>query len=594
MDILKKHRKSISLIILAACVLIAWGYMCYLVRDTVLACHDSMMEFINARVNGWQQGYSYGMEYSLARGKVGFIFPAVIMFRFFVNGSGNYLAIWLLQYVPVFANIALIGSLFAKKINKAAGLFFALFFFSFLQMDIWHCLITCYPLDFMYGLFLMISGLWLYADHFEAEGRKRIVKLVISVICFYESMQVYEAFIVGSLVYAVIAFAYARRDRSGLSGFIKNLIPHFITAVLYLGILLYLRAHPVVDTAVPAIGESPDIKRIAKTAFEFSTGMFPMKDLRIMPSVKELFLPWNISKKAAGVGLAGGLGTFIAAVLSGAEYRAGDDTARKSIMKRLTVIGISGALIGATYALPHSLIPSYQNWVIEGAAGGYLPTTICYFGWAVALVALFLICVNFISSIKVLRAMFAIGAAATVTCCAYITVNINNSFRSIDSFSGTVMSVKYRTFYDMITEDGIRDMGITYFYMPAYNGVHSNIETDESLADLEFGYDVELINSIEGNEMLLQDNDAAYMIFDADAHAGLLIRVDDYTVSGDKWMTSSPIYVFSAEDEDLILILVDQKGVTSEIPVHVEGGRGTYVEHPTPVSAYTIDIGFAG
>lgn len=190
--------------------------------------------------------------------------------------------------------------------------------------------------------------------------------------------------------------------------------------------------------------------------------------------------------------------------------------------------------------------------------------------------------------------MFAIGAAATVTCCAYITVNINNSFRSIDSFSGTVMSVKYRTFYDMITEDGIRDMGITYFYMPAYNGVHSNIETDESLADLEFGYDVELINSIEGNEMLLQDNDAAYMIFDADAHAGLLIRVDDYTVSGDKWMTSSPIYVFSAEDEDLILILVDQKGVTSEIPVHVEGGRGTYVEHPTPVSAYTIDIGFAG
>ena len=116
-----KKTKNICLILLALCVLATWGYICFLVKDTVLACHDSVMEYINARVNGWKNGYAYGMEYSLARGKLGLIFPAVIMFRFFVNGSGNYTAIWLLQYVPVFANVALL-SVFFVNVKDSIGI----------------------------------------------------------------------------------------------------------------------------------------------------------------------------------------------------------------------------------------------------------------------------------------------------------------------------------------------------------------------------------------------------------------------------------------------------------------------------------------
>jgi len=590
-----KKYKNILLIILILCVLLSWGYMCYLVRDTVLSCHDSMMEFINARVNGWQQGFSYGMKYSLARGKIGFIFPLVIMFRFLVNGSGNYTAIWLLQYIPVFANVALIGMLFGKKVSKTSGLFFALFFFSFLQLDIWHCLITCYPLDFMYGLFLMITGLWLYSDWLERAGEKRnIIRLIVSLVCFYESMQVYEAFIVASLVYAVLSLSFARKTSGGIICFIKKLIPHFVVAVVYIGILFWLRSHPVVDTDVPAIDSHIDPVRVAKTAYAFSTGMFPLKDIRILPSVKELFLPVNISKKAVAVALASAVGALIAAVLTFEEYRSSTTSERSKIQRTLRILIVSGVLVALSYPLPHALIPSYQDWVINGASGGYLPTTISYFGWSVALAALIISVLCYVSTVKPLRLVGSVCLIIYAGAGTYITVNINNSFRSIESFSGTVMSVKYRTFYDMITEDDIRAMGIEYFFMPAYGGVHGNIETDESLADKELGYDVDLINSIEDNAELLQNNKSAYMIFDADAHSGILIRVDDYTAAGDEWITSSPVYVFSAEDEDLVLILVDQHGVTSEIPVHVEGGHGTYVEHPVPVSAYTIDIGLAG
>ena len=592
---MSKRYKNILMIILALCVILSWGYMCYLVRDTVLACHDSMMEFINARVNGWRQGFSYGMSYSLARGKVGIIFPLVIMFRFMVNGSGNYTAIWLLQYVPVFANVALIGVLFGKKVSRSAGLFFALFFFSFLQLDIWHCLITCYPLDFMYGLFLMITGLWLYSDWLDKAGQKRnIIRLIISLICFYESMQVYEAFIVASLVYAVLSLSYARKSNGSLPGFIKKLIPHFTVAVIYIGILFWLRSHPVIETEVPAIDSHIDPVRVAKTAYAFSTGMFPLKDIRILPSVKDLFLPVNISKKAALTAMASALGSLIAVWLTCDEYRNNNEDERKATQRALRILTAGGVLIALSYPLPHALIPSYQDWVINGASGGYLPTTISYFGWSVAIVSLILSVMCYISAIKPVKLIALAGIICYTGAGTYITININNSFRCIESFSGTVMSVKYRTFCEMITQDDIRQMGIDYFYMPAYGGVHGNIETDESLADMELGYDVELINGIEGNEMLLQENDSAYMIFDSDARAGLLIRVDDYTLPGEEWTTSSPVFVFSAFDEDLVLLVTDEEGKTHEIPVNIEGGRGTYADIPGTISAYAVDVYPAG
>lgn len=585
-----KKIKNICYILLALCVLASWGYVCYLVRDTVLACHDSVMEYINARVNGWTNGYAYGMEYSLARGKVGFIFPAVIMFRFMVNGSGNYVAIWLLQYIPVFANVALLGAFFYKKINKVAGLFFPLFFFSFLQLDIWHCLITCYPLDFMYGLFLMISGLWLYSDYLENRGKRRnAVRLFISGVCFYESMQVYEAFIVASLGYAVIALYFTVKNKKGIKGFAEALVTHFLIAVAYVGILSYLRTHPVVDTAVPSIDPHIDIKRVAKTCYEFSTGMFPLKDKRIVPSVKDFFLAPVMTKKKMWVfALAGGFGTLLSAVLSNGEFKDLGKDERKAVCIRLSAVTVIGCLIAVTYPLPHSLVPSYQGWVIDGGAGGYLPTTISYFGWSTAIVSVILIASCLLSSVKKIYIPTAAALAIFVAAGAFITANINNVFRDIESFAGGYMSVKYRTLYDIFRDEPVNELGTTYFYVPAYPGVHSNIETDESLVEFESGDDVELINSLEGNEMLLQDNDAVYVFYDADAHGAFIMRIDDYGKAPEEW-TTSEVYFFSCEDRNYEITLTDEDGEESYVRIHTEGGQITPVETEDTILVPAID-----
>lgn len=588
-----KKIQRVLTVLLFLSVLATWGYVCFLVKDTVLACHDSVMEYINARVNGWKQGYVYGMEYSLARGKVGLIFPAVIMFRFFVNGTGNYSAIWLLQYIPVFANIALLSVFFAKKVHKTAGLLFALFFFSFLQLDIWHCLITCYPLDFMYGLFLMISGLWLFLDYQEKKGEhNNTARLVVSLILFYESMQVYEAFIVASLVYAVIAFCYSIRRKGGIKYFVKALIPHFIVAVVYIGILAYLRAHPVVDIAVSSIDSHVDVKRAARTCFEFSTGMFPLKDLRVISSVKELFLHPVHSKKLFAFTAASGFGALVAALLAYNEFRYYSKEARKSTCLKLLATTASGCLIALSYPLPHSLIPSYQDWVIQGAAGGYLPTTISYFGWSVAIVSVMLIVICLLSAIKYVNIPLAVLMCVFFAVGAFITANINMVFPQVESFAGEYMSVKFRTLYDIFRDDYLDQEGIVYFYVPAYNGVHSNIETDETLVEVEAGYDVELINNIEGNEMLLQQNESRYIRYDADAHAALILDIEDYTAEEASWMTRS-VYIFACNECDYDVLLTRAEGDQYVVRVHANAGEITLVEDDELVSAEVIDTYYA-
>lgn len=588
-----KKTQNIGLILLALCVLAAGGYIFFLVKDTVLACHDSVMEYINARVNGWQNGYSYGMEYSLARGKLGLIFPAVIMFRFMVNGSGNYTAIWLLQYIPVFANVALISAFFYKKIHRAAGLMFALFFLSFLQLDIWHCLITCYPLDFMYGLFLMNSALWLFISYQEKKGEYRnTARLVASLFLFYESLQVYEAFIVASLVYAVIAFCFAVKRKGGIRYFVCALIPHFIVSVAYIAILAYLRSHPVVDIPVPSVDSHIDIKRVAKTCYEFSTGMFPLKDVRVVPSVKGLFLEPVHSKKLFAFTAASGLGGLLAALLSWNEFRSLDRKERKSTCLMLLAMTAGGCLVAVTFPLPHSLIPSYQDWVIIGAAGGYLPTTISYFGWAIAIVSVILIVICLLSAVKFVNILTAIGLCAFFAGGSFITANINLIFKNVESFAGGFMSVKYRTLYDIFRDDYLDENGITYFYVPAYPGIHSNIETDETLAEVEAGYDVELINTLEGNEMLLQDNEARYIYYDGDAHVALILDVEDYTEDESEWLASS-VYIFSCEECDFDVLLTYEDATQTVVRVHAEAGRITPVEDDQTVSAVAIDAYYA-
>lgn len=589
---MEKHR-NITAYITAGCLLVAVLVFIWMVKDTVLACHDSMKEFVDARIGGAGKGFEDGVKYGLARGKVGIIFPLVVGFRYMVNGTGNFILIWLLQYIPVFANVALITYLTGKKLGRINGMFWGLMFFSLLQIDIWHNLITCYPLDFMYGLFLMISGLALFDSYLEKKGSKRnFLRVLLSAFLFYESMQVYEAFIVASLSYAVIAFYHAKKGKTGIKGFIISLIPHFITALVYLGILIYLRSHPVVDIAVSNVEtSSAALERFPRPYFVYTFGMLPLRDLRVMPPVIT-FLK-HISLKGAAAFAAAGAGSIAALYAEAKRYRNLEKDQRKEENGKLYAVGSVGLLTALTFAIPHSLIPSYQDWVIIGQAGGYVPTTICYFGWSVVIVCLIIRFIRLAASLnKKISEITVPVFAVLLAFSALITVGINLTFRNIVSTTGTWISLKSQTYFAFITDDHVIEKNPDLVYAPSLTGIHMNLNKDESLSEFEMGYDVDLYNDHDKFTKALGDSgDACYFMYDGDAYCGLMIDVGDYKDDVDSWVTDAPIYVVTPhEGEFAIFFMYADDGTRDVRYVSSKPGEGGYFIPDEEILINSIDV----
>ena len=144
-------------------------------------------------------------------------------------------------------------------------------------------------------------------------------------------------------------------------------------------------------------------------------GMFPLMSIRRIVSLKELFTGGDIraiitSLMCAVAFAATGFGLMV-------FYRKLDSKGRKSALTKMLVFCLMGLFFALTFAIPHAMIPSYQEWVNVGHVGGYVPTTICYFGWTVALVAIFALVTYYASyRTKRFRAIFlaALGLCTLV------------------------------------------------------------------------------------------------------------------------------------------------------------------------------------
>ena len=136
--------------------------VCYFLKDEVLGCHDSFEDFIYAQMHTTSECFHKVLNFNLARGRVGFLSALVMTIRYIVLGTGNYTAVWLLQQVPIWLTVFLISWMVAKKTHPVYGIIFAAFFSAFLQIDNNHSLMVCYPMDFMYGMSLMVLGLFFY------------------------------------------------------------------------------------------------------------------------------------------------------------------------------------------------------------------------------------------------------------------------------------------------------------------------------------------------------------------------------------------------------------------------------------------------
>lgn len=549
--LLSQKKKKFYEVILAVIAFVFGAYMLYFCKDNVLACHDSIIDFIDSRRNPFTKGFITCFEYGLARGRVGVIFPMMVAFRYIVNGSGNYLLIWLLQYVPIYSNIVLIGYIIGKKLNKYYGFLFAILFLGLLQIDIWHSLITCYPLDFMYGLFIMILGIYLFSEYLskreDKTSKRNVIRLIVSMILYYESMQVYEAFIVSSLIYGWLSIGYAMNNGKGFAQkfkcFVKTILPHFLVAVLYLSMLVYLRLHPVIDVPVQSFVTEFNFKRFIISYVVLSGGMFPLVDIRMVDNI----FGDGISIPGTVLGILGAIAFFIAFRYMGAFYSTREKDQRKAINKFLGVLILFGLSISMTFAFPHALLPIYVSWIVDSGVGGFVPSTICYFGWSVVIFSSVSLLAHYLSRVGEKRRLVATLLIAIVFGgSVYLTCVINKTFTKIMSSTGTAFSIKAQTIYSVMTNDTIKELHPDVIYSPSLYGVHGNMKPDDQLFDTEAGYDILLLNDYERFREVNQDYDLSMiLVYEQDSEVCYLVVSDNYEDDYASSFAETSIYVIS-------------------------------------------------
>ena len=475
--------------------------VCFFLKDEVLGCHDSFEDFIFARMHDFKGWFDHALEFNLARGRVGFITSFVLTLRYYILSTGNFTAIWLLQQIPIWFTVGLIAFVTGRKTRPVYGIMFAVFYAVFVQIDTNHNLMNCYPFDFMYGMTLMALGLFFYDEWLSNIGKKRnLIRIILSIFFYYESMTVYEPFITACTIYALISFAHVwvRRKELGRKAFpefVIRLIPHAVTAGVFFVILQYLKAHPVIQTVtVTAVDEYGDFYDFANTWQTFSLALFPLSgidNVNVVTSFQTLlqgmFLPVFSCCAAASV-----ICAFFAA-----KNSAPSREERKEINFRLLIIAISGLLFAVFYTVPHAATANYQMWVRDLNAKGYLTSSLCFFGWALMFSALISILINvlahrgkaaFISGMLVISFLFF--------SCAEITMNINIVYRSNDAVTGQQMSYRGQAFYSFFSSEYAHDYAAILIYTPGLSGIHFNMEVDDGYADFESGRELTLTNSL--------------------------------------------------------------------------------------------------
>ena len=475
--------------------------VCYFLKDEVLGCHDSFYDFIFARMHTFREWYAHVLEFNLARGRVGFLSALAATFRYYVLSTGNFRAIWLLQQIPIWFTVGLISFVTGRKTRPVYGIMFAVFYSVFCQIDTNHNLMNCYPFDFMYGMSLMVLGLFLYDCWLCNPGKKSsVICIILSVFCYYESMTVYEPFITACFIYALISFAHVWKQRGELKKkaflkFIVRLIPHAVTAVVFIGILEYIKMNPIVQSVeVTAVDEYGDFNDFINTWSTFSLSLFPLSNsdhVNVITSFQTLlngmFLPAFSCCAAAAV---------ICSFLASRHMKVSKEK-RKDISFNLLILSISGLLFAVFFTLPHSMTANYQMWVRELNAKGYLTSSLCYFGWALMFSCLISMLINVLShrNKTVLISSMLVTAFLFFTA-AEVTMNINMDFRDDDAVTGQQMSYRAQAFFTFFSSEYANKYAAILIYVPGLSGIHFEMDIDDGYADFESGRELTLTNNL--------------------------------------------------------------------------------------------------
>lgn len=497
-------------------------------RNTIFSCDDSISNFVLGRMTDSKFSFKFAMDFCLMRGKVGVLFPILITIRDYLYRQGNYVIYWLMQYVPVYINVFLSAVFINRKLSPKLAPVFVILFSAFLQINGWHSLITCYPIEFMYGLSMALFGVLLY-DSYLSSATPRKLYMVLSVICYYESMQTYEAFLLFGLFYALLALFIKGcwKDR------IKVLIPHFVTAVVYVGIFIYLNIHPVVPSIGYDVTTRGNFVGFLLTDLIFSFGMFPLADI-FFPSVFNGLDIRNIDIVSIFAAIVSTLGVFV--YLKSQE----ENVDRKKYI-HAAIIGASMALC---FPMMHSITSKYQIWAIEEHQFGYVPTTISYFGWIVFIVAIGGLIINQVINRKPSFKKIVITIASVVVfIVTLLTCLINSSIR-INGIGPTSQKLSYRaqSMFTLVTSNQFAELNCDLLYAPDYSGVHGGFEENEFIIQHETGNGVKVTfindDGIFKSEFNNANSPLVFRYF-YDEDVGVLIIPDSIDVGSRIFVVSS-------------------------------------------------------
>ncbi len=520
----KKETEILRLFSLISVILLI-GIFLHRLKYVVLASEDSMNEYALARQLGFVEMFKFTFDFCLKRGRVGIIFPLICTVRHYVNSTGNYTLIWLLQYVPVVAAIGYIASVINRRIGKAVSCLFLMITAVFLQTDTCHNLLVCYPLDFCAALFFSVASMDLFisgADGYFKNGikSKTVIMLILSAICFYVSLESYESFIAATVpMFLIVLFKLSSSDGK-IGSKIKDgavlLALPFLVSVIYIVVwyILSQKIYSLVDEVY--LTDKFSTKGFLMTWATFSTDLFPFRRYITYKALHnhtewfgfaEFFIdPLNIIGAIVSL-----IGTF-----SVTRYVIKNIESLKSKTISIRLCACISFAFAVLFPLSHALLPRYQSWVVNDKVQGYVPSFICYLSWTLFIACiLILIMLRADFSKKSITVIFA--AALTVISVFGFAVTSLTSNQYIKAL--TIDSMKAQVFCMMSSEADFGDAQIVY--TDSFDGLHGQLQNDTSLMDFESGTDVTLTNNPDD----LGEGDLYFHVFDNGV--GILTATDD-------------------------------------------------------------------
>ncbi|SMC38476.1 hypothetical protein SAMN06296952_0861 [Oscillospiraceae bacterium] len=572
--------KNSSGVVLAVCTAIVCAAVLYSLRYSYLSCSDSVSEFVYGRIYDFGFAFRRTLDFSLQRGRFGLIFPFVVAVRYQLLGSGSPFAFWALQYIPICVNVVLLSFILGRRAGVKCGLLLSLLFASLLQVNGWHSLITCYPLDFMYGLALALTGLCLFIKSTESKKNGLLLKIV-SAFLFYESMQTYEAFLTVAAVYLVLSISVLKREgKLSFKNLVISLDAHMITGILFIAMRVFVMFHPIVplQDGVEDLTRMGNPKDFVITLGAFSGGMFPLADL-VHPRVRSRILADGFEIRDIVVSLVAGIGMFMFMKTCRKDEKAA---------AKVKVIGLCGIVGALCFPLIHSLTSVYQKWVVEGHQFGYVPTTISYFGWIV-----FITCaVSYLPLSGRTKGKAAPYVAGIVLFTAsLLTCGINHAL-IVEKIGPTSITYSYRTqlFLAAAKDSYCSKEGYDLVYAPDFEGVHDSMMFHEIMLEneSETPYDVFLISSPDEYYSTAPSyKNPGVILYDEDSDTAIITDSDE--INEGHTVTLSDIRIISAHGGSFSVSYEDN-GTTISHEITLKPGEGVTIANEAPVDTASIDV----